>query len=106
MRGRYVGLTMCRKKSGISFEDTICQRYFSITLLWGVIRSAECKIKNRETEHTGNTKKGNAIKLKIKLGSKAAEIAISSAAFKVLHKSLSQKSGICYTITEILSNGG
>lgn len=28
----------------------------------------------------------------------------SAAAFKVLHKSLSQKSGICYTITEVLSD--
>ena len=28
----------------------------------------------------------------------------SAAAFKVLHKSLSQKSGICYTVTEVLSD--
>ena len=37
---------------------------------------------------------------------KAAGIGISAAAFKVLHKSLSQKSGICYTVTEVLSDGG
>ena len=36
---------------------------------------------------------------------KAAGIGISAAAFKVLHKSLSQKSGICYTVTEVLSDG-
>ena len=36
---------------------------------------------------------------------KPQRIGGSAAAFKVLHKSLSQKSGICYTVTEVLSDG-
>lgn len=36
---------------------------------------------------------------------KSCGVGISAAAFKVLHKSLSQKSGICYTVTEVLSDG-
>lgn len=52
----------------------------------------------------GEYNTGNAINKIVNWDQKAAEIAISHAAFKVLHKSLSQKSGICYTVTEVLSD--
>lgn len=49
--------------------------------------------------------RGNIITEYRNIEGKAAGIGISAAAFKVLHKSLSQKSGICYTVTEVLSDG-
>ena len=62
---------MCRKKSGISFDSIISRNCSSITLLWDVIRSAECKIKNKEFGIRGIRIKGNAINGNIKLGSES-----------------------------------
>ena len=50
--------------------------------------------------YEGNTKKGEQYNVR-----KPQRTGGSDAAFKVLHKSLSQKSGICYTVTEVLSDG-
>ena len=55
----------------------------------------------REYKYT----EGNIITEHRNIEVKAAGIGISAAAFKVLHKSLSQKSGICYTGTEVLADG-
>ena len=65
-------------------------------MLSGEKNAGEC-VENRSIRR--EYKKGEQYNVR-----KPQRIGESAAAFKVLHKSLSQKSGICYTVTEVLSD--
>ena len=65
-------------------------------MLSGETNAGEC-VENRSIRR--EYKKGEQYNVR-----KPQRIGESAAAFKVLHKSLSQKSGICYTVTEVLSD--
>ena len=65
-------------------------------MLSGETNAGEC-IENRSIRR--EYEKGEQYNVR-----KPQRIGESAAAFKVLHKSLSQKSGICYTVTEVLSD--
>ena len=65
-------------------------------MLSGETNAGEC-VENRSIRR--EYKKGEQYNVR-----KPQRTGESDAAFKVLHKSLSQKSGICYTVTEVLSD--
>ena len=68
-------------------------------MLSGETNAGECVENRRNRSIRREYKKGEQYNVR-----KPQRIGESAAAFKVLHKSLSQKSGICYTVTEVLSD--